>query len=79
MAYPNALELCRSDLFTKEDELEYVFSLHSAIFKLALNDLANLLFILVGMSTVNMAEPNLYSEWGEFQSFLLSNLHKQQR
>ena len=58
---------------------EYVFSLHSAICNLASNGLANLLLILVHMSTVNMAEPNLYSKWGEFQSIPLSNLHKQQR
>ena len=58
--------------------VEYVFSLHSAICNLASNGLANLLFILVHMSTVNMAEPNLDSEFGDFQIFPLSRLHKQQ-
>ena len=39
--------------------IENVFSLHSAICNLASNGLANLLFILVHTSTVNMVEPNL--------------------
>ena len=59
--------------------VEYVFSLHSAICNLASNGLANLLFILVQMSTVNMAKSNLYSKFGDLQSFTLRNLHKQQR
>ena len=59
--------------------VEYIFSLHSSIGNLASNGLANLLFILVQMSTVNMAEPNLYSKFGDFQSFTLRNLHKQQK
>ena len=59
--------------------VEYVFSLHSVICNLASNGLANLLFIFVHMSRVNMAEPNLYSKSGDFQSFSLRNLHKQQR
>ena len=59
--------------------VEYVFSLHSAICNLASNGLANLLFIFVHMSRVNMADPNLYSKFGDFQSFSLRNLHKQQR
>jgi len=58
--------------------VEYVFSLHSAICNLAPNGLSNLPFILVQMSAVNMAEPNLYSQLGDLQSFTLRNLHKQQ-
>ena len=35
--------------------------------------------ILVHTSTVNMAEPNLYSKFGCLQRFTLRNLHEQQR
>lgn len=57
--------------------VEYVFPLHSAICDLAADGQTNFLFILVQISSINVAEANIYSYFGSLCSLTLRNLREQ--
>lgn len=58
---------------------EYVLSLHNTICNLASNSLSCLLFILVHISRINMAEPSIYCYFSRFKSLTLWNLEEETR